>query len=121
MNHAFLLNEYYSSQYFNSGITPNTNRYQSNSRVNVYAIDDRNQNSIWINNESSEEPCKEVRIKFACEGSGVGYVYPICVLISRLSDNEMLSRCFIVAHTEGLQINGMIDHRNMDEGCVYFI
>ena len=74
INPAFLLNEDCSSQYFYSGIAPNTKKDKSYSKVRVDAIDDRNRSSIWINSDSTEEPCTGIRIKFACGGSAAGYI-----------------------------------------------
>ena len=121
INPAFLLNEDCSSQYFYSGIAPNTNKDKSYSRVKVDAIDDRNRSSIWINGDSSEEPCSGIRVKFACGGSAAGFIYPICILISGLSDNEMPNEDFVVATVEGLGINGRIDPRNKEVGYVCFM
>lgn len=45
INPVFLLNEDCSSQYFYSGIEPNTNRDKSCSIAKVDAIDDQNRNS----------------------------------------------------------------------------
>ena len=121
INPAFLLNEDCSSQYFYSGIAPNTNKDNSYSRVKVDAIDDRNRSSIWINGDSSEEPCSGIRIKYACGGSAAGFIYPICILVSGLSDTEMPGEDFIVVPVEGLGINGRIDPRNKEVGYVCFM
>ena len=102
INPAFLLNEDCSSQYIYSGIARNINKDKSYSRVKVDAIDDHNRSSIWINGDSSEEPCSGIRVKYACGGSAAGFIYPICILISGLSDSEMPNEDFVVATVEGL-------------------
>ena len=121
INPAFLLNEDCSSQYFYSGIAPNRNKDKSYSRVKVDAIDDRNRSSIWINGDSSEEPCSGIRVKYACGGSAAGFIYPICILISGLNDSEMPNEDFVVVNVEGLGINGRIDPRNKEVGYVCFM
>lgn len=110
----FLLNEDCSSRYFFSGKAPNTSKDKSYLSVNVAAIDDRNRSSIWINTDSTEEPCSCIRIKFACGDSAAGYIYPICILLSGLSDAEISKQDFIVVPIEGLGINGRIDPRNKE-------
>ena len=121
INPAFLLNEDCSSQYFYSGIASNTNKDNSYSRVKVDAIDDRNRSSIWINGDSSEEPCSDIRIKYSCGGSAARFIYPICILVSGLSDTEMPGEDFIMVPVEGLGINERIDPRNKEVGYVCFM
>ena len=121
INPAFLLNKDCSSQCFYSGIAPNANKDNSYSRVKVESIEDRNRSSIWINSDSTEEPCSGVRVKFACGGSAAGFVYPICILISGLKDSEMPSEDFVVVKLKGLGINGRIDPRNEEVGYICFM
>ena len=121
INPAFLLNEDCSSQYFYSGVAPNSNKDKSYSRVKVESIEDRNRSSIWINSDSSEEPCSGIRVKFACGGSAAGFVYPIVILISGLSDSEMPKDDFLVVEMKGMGINGRIDPRNEEIGYVCFM
>ena len=121
INPAFLLNEDCSSQYFYSGIAPNRNKDKTYSRVKVDAIDDRNRSSIWINGDSSQEPCSGIRVKYACGGSAAGFIYPICILISGLNDSEMPNEDCVVVNVEGLGINGRIDPRNKEVGYVCFM
>ena len=114
---VFLLNEDCSSQYFYSGIVPNRNKDKSYSRVNVDAIDACNRSSIWKNGDSSEITCSGIR-KYACGGSAPGFIYPICILILGVYDNEMPNEEFVVVNVEGLGINGRIDTRNKEVGYV---
>ena len=121
INHIFLLNEDCSSQYFYSGLAPNSNKDKTYSRVKVESIEDRNRSSIWVNSDSSEEPCSGIRVKFACGGSAAGLVYPIVILISGLSDSEMPNDDFLVVEMKGMGINGRIDPRNEEIGYVCFM
>ena len=77
--------------------------------------------NIWVNRDSTEEPCTGIRVKYACGGSAAGFIYPICILISGLSETEIPGEDFVVVHVEGLRINGRIDPRNKEVGYVCFM
>ena len=62
-----------------------------------------------------------VRVQSACGGSAGGYIYPIVILVSWLSDSEMPSDDFIVFPVEGMTINGHIDPRNRELGYACFM
>ena len=97
------------------------NNDNSYSIVKVASIEDRNMSSIWINSDPTEEPCGGVRVKFARGGSAAGFVYPICILISGLTDSEMPSKYLDVVKLKGLGINGRIDPRNEEVGYICFM
>ena len=74
--------------------------------------ENRNKDSIWSNNHTTEEICKSTRVKYACGGSSTGCVYPICIMVSGLSKEELPNDDFVVIQIEGLSINRHIDPRN---------
>jgi len=59
---------------------------------------------------------KGIRVKFACGGSAGGFVYPICVVVSNLTQAEFPSDDFKVVPVKGLSINGHINPRSKEVG-----
>ena len=51
---------------------------------------------MWTSDDTKNTTCKGVRVKFACGGSGAGNLYPIVILISNLSKDELPSNDFKV-------------------------
>ena len=113
---AFLLNEDCSSQYYFSGTTKNDSANNGWSRVDTDSLITRKKDAIWSPDESRNNVCKGIRIKFACGGSGGGFTYPICILVSNLSKSELPTDEFSVVPIQGLSINGHIDPRNEEIG-----
>ena len=85
------------------------------------SIKDCNKSSIWTNSDSTEEFSCGVRVKFSYGGSAAGYLYPVIILVSGLSNSEIPNNDFIVTHVEGLTINGSIGPRNKELGYVCFM
>ena len=52
---------------------------------------------------------KSIRVQFACDGSGGGLLYPICILVSNISKEHMSKADFNVVPVEGLTVNGHLD------------
>lgn len=121
INPEFSLNEDCSSQYIYDRVVPNTRKNNSYSRVKVDATNDRNKSNIWVNGDITEEPFTVIRVRYSYGGSAAGCIYPICILISGLSDSEMPSDDFIVVPMKELGINGRIDPRNTEVGYVCFV
>ena len=76
---------------------------------------------MWKKSESHNDISAGVRVKFACGGSADGYIYPIVILVSGLSDTENPNENFIVVPVEGMIINGHINPRNNELGYAYFM
>ena len=49
----------------------------------------RDRDSLWTADETKDTVYKGLRVKFACGGSAGGFIYPICILVSGLSENEL--------------------------------
>ena len=113
---AYLLNEDCSSQYYFCGTAKNDSANNGWSRVDTDSLIARKKDAIWSPDESKNIVCKGIRIKFACGGSGGGFMYPICILVSNLSKSELPMDEFSVVPIQGLSINGHIDPRNEELG-----
>lgn len=121
INPVFVLKEYCSSQCFCSDVAPNNNNDSTYTILEVDTIDDCNISSICIHNDSFEEPCSGLRVKFACGGSAAVFICPIYISISSLSDSEIPSEELIVVPINWLGVNGMIDPMNKEVGYVSFM
>ena len=66
----------------------------------------------------SDNVCKGIRIKFSCGGSAAGFVYPISIGVTNLSKEELPNDQWLVIPIKGLSINGHINPRNDEVGCV---
>ena len=115
--HAYILNEDCTSQYYFAGTSSN---YKW-ARVTKNTIQNRNKDSMWSNTDSIDGICKGIRVKYACGGSAAGFLYPICIIISGLSKDEMPKEEFVVIPIEGLSINGHVDPRNKEVGYTCLI
>ena len=62
-----------------------------------------------------------MRVKYTCGGSVAGFLYPMCVIISGLSKDELQKEECVVIPIKGLSINGIIDPRDRDVGYVCLI
>ena len=113
---AFLLNEDCSSQYYYAGTSIDSKNTTKMGRVDTQSLVDRNKSSIWRNADTEDVTCKGIRVKFACGGSGCGFVYPIVIVVSGLTKDELPEDEFLVIPIEGLSINGDIDPRNREVG-----
>ena len=60
-------------------------------------------------------------MKYACGGSAAGFLYPICIIVSGLSKNELQKYEFVVVPIEGLSINVHIDPRNIEVGYMCLV
>ena len=118
---AYILNEDCSSQYYFSGTTTNDQGYNGWARVKTKTLESKNKDSIWSNNDTTEGVCKGIRTKYACGGSAAGFLYPICIMISGLSKEELPNDQCVVVPIIGLSINGHIDPRNNEEGYMCLI
>ena len=118
---AYVLNEDCSSQYYFAGTTINDTKTNSWARVKTASLENRNKDSMWSNNDTTEGVCKGIRIKYACGGSAAGFIYPICIIVSGLSKEELPKDDFTVVPIEGLSINGHIDPRNKEVGYMCLI
>ena len=118
---AYLLNEDCSSQYYCSGSIKGDNVNNGWSRVSTDSLVARNKDSMWTPDESRDTVCKGIRIKFACGGSAGGFVYPICILVSNLSKDELPSNDFKVVPIKGLTINGHMDPRSNEVGYLCLV
>ena len=116
MNPSYLLNEDATSQYYFSGVSAKDKNSNGWSRVTTESLTNRNKDSIWTNSTDNDAPCKGIRIKFACGGSAGGFIYPLCILVSNISKEELPGKDFVVVPVEGLSINGHIDPRNKEIG-----
>ena len=88
------------------------------SRVTTESLVSKNKDAIWTSGDRSNNVYKEIRIKFACSGSVVGFVYPVAIVVSNLSKEELPNNQWIVIPIKGLSINGHIDPRNEEVGYV---
>ena len=113
---AFLLNEDSSSQYYFSDSARNDCANSGWSRVKDDSLKTRGKDSLWTTGNNDKHPSSGIRVKFACGGSAGGFLYPICVLVSNLSSQELPSEDFHVYPIPGLAINGHIDPRCEDVG-----
>ena len=77
---------------------------------------DRNKSSIWRNADTEDTTCKGIRVNVACGGSTGGFVYPIVIVLSGLSKDELPNDGFLVVPIEGLSVNGHIGPRNKELG-----
>ena len=113
---AFLLNEDCSSQYYFSGSMKNDHSNNGWSHVTETSLERRSTDSMWISDKAQDNVCKGIRVKFACGGSAAGFLYPICILVSNLNQQELPSDDFIVVPIPGLAVNGHIDPRCEEVG-----
>ena len=90
-------------------------------RVTTDTLLNSNKNCAWSTNVTTEGVWKEIRIKYACGGSAAGVLYPICIIVSGLSKDELPNDEFAVVPIKGLSINGHIDHRNKEVGYMCLI
>lgn len=95
-------------------MVPRTSKDESYSRVKYQSINDHSKSSMWTKFKSNNEISTCTTVKFACGGSAVGYIYPIVILVSRLSDVEMPNNNFIVVPVEGMKINFHVDLINKE-------
>ena len=109
---AYILNKDCSSQYYFVGDSCKNCTDNSWARVGIESLVSRNKDSIWSNNYSTKGLCKGIRVRYICGGSAAGFIYPICVIISSLSKDEIQQKEFVVIPIEGFSINGYIDLKN---------
>ena len=121
INTTFLLNEDYSSQYYYAGVVSQMSKDDSYYQIETKRVDDHNRRYMWTKSKSHNEIVSGIIVNFACGDSVTGYVYPIIILVSGLSDTEILNDDFNVIHVEALTINGHINQRNKELGFVYFM
>ena len=57
---------------------------------------------------------KGIRIKYTCGGSAAEFLYPICIIVSGLSKDELLNDQFFIVLIIGLSINGHIGPINKE-------
>ena len=84
--------------------------------VNTKSLEDRNKDLMWTGGEYNKGVCKGIRVKYECGGSAAGFLYPICITVSRLSKDELQKDEVVVFPIEWQYINGHIDPRNRDTG-----
>ena len=113
---AYLLNEDCSSQYYYAGTATDSKKQSKLARATTQTLLDRNKSSIWRNADTEDRTCKGIRVKFACGGSAGGFVYPVVIVLSGLSKDELPNDDFLVVPIEGLSVNGHIDPRNKEVG-----
>ena len=54
-------------------------------------------------------------------GSAGGFIYPVVIVLSGLSKDELPNNDFLVVQIEGLSVNGHIDPMNKEVGYIYFL
>ena len=118
---AFLLNEDCSSQYYCSGSIKNDSKNNGWSRVTTQSLKCRDRDSLWTADETKDTICKGLRVKFVCGGSAGGFIYPICILVSAMNQNELPSKDFKVTEIKGLSIIGNLDPRSQEIGYLCLI
>ena len=113
---AFLVNEDCTSQYYCSGSTKGDTGNNGWSRVTTESLESRDMDSIWSDDKTQNKMARSIRVKFACGGTGGGYLYPICILVSNLSKEHLPKDEFKVIPIEGLSVNGHLDPRSKEIG-----
>ena len=93
---TFLLNNYYSNQYYFAG-TPNNDIYNNGwSRVKEESLINRNKDSTWCDDDDLGGVGKGIKMKYMCGDSTARFIYSICIIVSSLSKEEFPSNDFIV-------------------------
>ena len=105
------MSEDWSIQYYFCGSVESDHGNNGWSRVEEKSSKSRDKNSLWSPDDSKNYICKGINVKFACGESAFGFMYPICLLISNLSEeefpsNDFPSNDFTVIPIKGLTING---------------
>ena len=113
---AFLLNEDCTSQYYFSGTVKGDPKNNGWSRVTEDSLLSRGTDSVWNDAKIDNKMARSIRVKFACGGSGGGFLYPICILVSNLSKEQLPNSEFKVIPIAGLTVNGHIDARSREIG-----
>ena len=86
---AYILNEDCSLQYYYAGTTQNDNINNGWARVKTDSLMSRNKDSMWSRNEATAGCCKGICVKYACGGLVAGFIYPIFIMVSGLSKDEL--------------------------------
>ena len=118
---AYFLNEDYSSQYYFAGNSGKDSQNNNWLRVKTELLVNRSKDSIWSNIDSTNELCKGIHVKYACGGSDAGSLYPICIIISGLSNDKLPKEKWVVISIEELSINGHIYPRNREVDYMYLV
>ena len=93
---AYIFNEDCSLQYYYVDTDQNDNINNGWARVKTASLKSRNNDSMWSNNETPEGVYKGIYVKYACGGSPAGCIYPICIMVSDLSKDELQNNDFVV-------------------------
>ena len=118
---AYILNEDCSSQYYYACSVKSDHGTKSYARVKDTSLQSRGRDSVWKVKDDQVKACNGIRVEFACGGSGSGFIYPICIIVSNLSSEEFPSNDFKVIPIKGLSINAYIDPRAQKIGYLCLI
>ena len=113
-----VLNEYCSPQYYFSGTTINDPSHNIWARVNTNNIEIRKKYSMCSNNDTTEGICKGIRVKYTCGVYAAGFIYPIFIMVSGISKEELPNDEFAVVPIKVLSINVHIDPRTNEVGSI---
>lgn len=113
---VYVLNEDCSFQHYFVGAFKDDHVNSEWPRVTTKSLTNRNKDSMQSKNDNDKGVYKGLRVKYSCGGFAAGLIYPIYIIVSGLSKDELPKEEFGVIHNEGSSINGHIDPRNKEVG-----
>ena len=89
------------------------------SRVTIELLVSRNKDDIWTLHDRYDNVCKGIMIKYSYGASSAGFLYPIVIVVTNLSKEELPNDQWLVIPIKDLLINCHIDPRNekVDHVC----
>ena len=98
----------------------NSHRWVRNRAENL-EYDSRNRSSTWKNTNELESTRQGLCIKFGMDSLACGALFPIVIVYSGLTKEEMPEDEFNVIPIPGLTINAHLNIRNDDIGYISYV